>query len=505
MKILLLEHPRDVRFERCNDIANTPLASCLLSGYIAAMLESKGHQVEIVEGFLDKLSYAEIKAQISELKPDLLGVHMVYHWNQDLRLYNLLAEVKREGFTPYINVYGYYPTFAFEEILSLCPSIDSVVIGEPELTFVELTQALSEKMVSEGRVYEEFAGLAQRNLEGEIIHRRRQLIEDLDCLPFPKRTEALYGIGEVNILGSRGCYGRCTFCYINPFYGNSSCWRARSPENIITEIDEIIKQKGIRDFYFTDPNFFGPGQKGQQRALQLAALLKARDIRFGIEARVNDIHEETTSALVEAGLKHILIGLESGKDESLKRLNKMTTVAQNERALRILRKYGIEPNVGFIMFELDSSLADIRVNFEFLKRNQLLCRLEVTVNVLYHHQIVLQGTTAYQKLKAEGRLEIDPNSDYEASTSYSNPQVESLAHILRQVTGCVFACLEDIWSGKVKVSEETQVKHHLINELLVESFEEALEYLETGVNFSDREIEKHISNFKNCLSEIINR
>ena len=113
----------------------------------------------------------------------------------------------------------------------------------------------------------------------------------------------------------------------------------------------------------------------ERRALRIAALLKSRNIRFGIEGRVNDVHDETIAALADAGLHQILIGLESGKDEALKRMNKMTTVAQNENALRILRKNGIEPSVGFIMFEPDSSLQDVRVNLEFLKRNDLLKRL----------------------------------------------------------------------------------------------------------------------------------
>lgn len=119
----------------------------------------------------------------------------------------------------------------------------------------------------------------------------------------------------MNIQGSRGCYGACTFCHIGPFYGGTG-WRGRSPENIAAEIDELINQRGARDFYFTDPNFFGPGERGQQRALQLALLLKPKKIRFGIEARVNNLHEKTIKALTEAGLHQILIGLESGSDQA---------------------------------------------------------------------------------------------------------------------------------------------------------------------------------------------
>lgn len=50
-------------------------------------------------------------------------------------------------------------------------------------------------------------------------------------------------------------------------------------------------------------------------------------------------------------------------------------------------------------------LEDIRTNFEFLKRNHLLENLAVTANVLYHHQIILMGTPAFQQLKNEGRLQ----------------------------------------------------------------------------------------------------
>lgn len=475
MQVLLLEHPRSISSERCNDIANAPLSASLLSGYVAGMLKSQGHEVEIVEGYLEKLSYKEIYHEIQSFKPRLLGVHLVYQWKTDYKLYDFLKQIKEEGLAPYIVCYGFYPTFAYEEILQACPAIDAVVLGEPEQTFAELAQALGSQAS-----WEHIAGLAYRGEQGKVVSSRRELIEDLDSIPFPVRTKASLGIGEVNLLGSRGCYGACTFCYINAFYGWGSKWRARSPENIVAEIDEILAQSDLRYFYFTDPNFFGPGKKGQERAKRLASLLKTRHIRFGIEARVNDIHEETIGPLVEAGLSHILIGLESGRDEALKRLNKLTTVAQNERALKILRRFGIEPNIGFIMFEPDSTLEDIRINFEFLKRNDLLKSLDITANVLYHHQIILQGTKAYQRLQQEGRLLLSPHSPYEASTSYSNPQVALLASIMREITNLVFARLDDVWSKRVAEPEDAPARYEEMNGLLVAWFEEILSALEAG-------------------------
>ncbi len=141
---------------------------------------------------------------------------------------------------------------------------------------------------------------------------------------------------------------------------------------------------------------------------------------------------------------------ESGNNSSLKRLNKMTTVAQNEQAIKILRKYGIEPNIGFIMFEPDSNLEEIRINFEFLQRNNLLQNPAITANVLYHNQIVLRGTAAYHKLLQSERLVVNSPSAYEGTPNFSNPDVESLAVLMRSITNHVFIKMADVWSGKTK-------------------------------------------------------
>jgi len=497
MKILLLEHPRSVVPERCNDIANTPLSSCLLTGYAAGMLKSKGYDVEIVEGYLDGLAYEEIASRVRAVKPDILGVHIVYHWQKDQALFDFLETMKREGHVSSITAYGFYATISHESILASCHAVDSVIVGEPERPFADLAESAFLRNYTPC-----VTGLAIRNGSGGIRLQKQDVVADLDTIPFPVRTEAMYRLPEVNLLGSRGCYGSCTFCFINSLHGAASSWRGRSPKNIVQEIDAIVAERGVREFYFTDPNFFGPGRMGQERALLLASLLKPRDIRFGIEGRVNDIYDETISALVDAGLRHILIGLESGKDESLKRMNKMTTVAQNENALRILRKHGVEPNVGFIMFEPDSLLEDVRVNFDFLKRNDLLKNLPVTANVLYHHQIVLEGTRAYHELKREGRLELQRNS-YEGIAHPKNPEVASLADIMRRVTNILFGRMDGIWSGKTIEPPRMQKRYARMNRVLVDAFENCLKELEAGRRFDDNHKSVLAAETGNAIDEIL--
>ncbi len=330
-----------------------------------------------------------------------------------------------------------------------------------------------------------------------------EVVENLDALPFPVRTAAFLRLPEANILGSRGCYGRCTFCSINAFFGRAP-WRARTPENIIDEIDGLITQAGLKDFYFADANFFGPGERGQERARRIAALIKERNIRFGIEGRVNDIHDKTIGALADAGLRHILIGIESGRDEALKRLNKMTTVAQNEEAIRILRKHGIEPNVGFIMFEPDSCLEDLRMNLEFLKRNDLLKNLAVTANVLYHHQIVLQGAEGYRRLKEQGRL-ITADSAYGGTPYFANPRAAALAALMRGITNKLFAALDDVWSGRMAEPAGARTAFAALNSLLTAVFEERLTALEAGETLSEEDIAAIVRGAEREIEQTVER
>jgi radical SAM superfamily enzyme YgiQ (UPF0313 family) len=270
------------------------------------------------------------------------------------------------------------------------------------------------------------------------------------------------------------------------------------------EIDRITAKYGPRKFYFTDPNFFGPGHKGKGRAMMLASMLKERKLKFGIEGRVNDITHETIAALVDAGLQELLIGLESGRDESLKRLNKMTTVVQNEEALRVLWANGIEPSVGFIMFEPDSSQADVRTNFEFLKRNDLLKQIFTTANVLYHPQIILQGTKAYRDLQQNGRLILN-GTTYEGRAAYQVPEVARLAQIIGQITNYFFVTMDGVWKGRLQEPPNAANLYAQINHLLVDAFEQNLVRLESGEPVDDAKAEALITETKSKIKAVFDQ
>ena len=179
MKILLLEHPRKIAKERCNDIANTPLSSSLITGYTAGMLVNQRHEVKVVEGHLDKLSYEEIAGIVGAFEPDILGIHIVYSWENNESLFSFLKEIKGEGIK-LITAYGFYPTFAYAEILQQCPEIEAVIVGETEQTFVELVEMVQNRTQDCA-----IPGLAWKDGHGKVNLQRRVLDENLDLLPIP--------------------------------------------------------------------------------------------------------------------------------------------------------------------------------------------------------------------------------------------------------------------------------------------------------------------------------
>lgn len=195
---------------------------------------------------------------------------------------------------------------------------------------------------------------------------------------------------------------------------------------------------------------------------------------------------------MDAGLWNILIGMESGRDDALRRMHKMTTVDQNERALETLRRHGIEPNIGFIMFEPDSSLEDIRINFEFLQRNRLLTNLAITANLLYHHQIILMGTPAFKRLEQDGRLQ-QVNTSYEGMTAYSNPSVATLVELMRRITNIVFDRMDPVWSGREASPADGRQRYAGVNRLLVGWFDQLLRALQDGEQPGESERDAFVS------------
>ncbi len=482
MKIIVLEHPR-IRSEiRFNDIANTPLWSCLMGGYVASALKAVGYEVILIDCTVNGWDFSRTVDEIMAFSPALLSVNCVYMWEKSGAIFSFFQNLRSAGFRGHINLFGFYPTLASRTILGFCREVDTLCVGECEITVKELASSL-ETFGAVG----EIAGLAHRSGEGAKMAGPRAPLCDLNLFDFPLRTNG--GFRTASILGSRGCYNHCSFCPVPSFYNNGPLWRGRSPENILLEIKSLISM-GIRDFYFADPNFIGPGKKGKDRTLRLMELIRPLKITFGMETRPQDLDDEIMESLVSSGFTSMLLGVESGSKTLLGQLSKGSTLNSSERAIALCRGFGIEPEIGFLMFVPDSTLSDLGENLEFLRKNRLLNRLDRTANLFSHSHIVLMGTSGYQRYENEGRLTPAGYMGFEGEIEYADKRVAWMRDVV------VFACHHVLRQSAYPDSPihwqrpQEQGPAKRVNDYLVKLFERLLKNAEPLKTLDDPEMMK---------------
>ncbi|HIQ06531.1 MAG TPA: radical SAM protein [Anaerolineae bacterium] len=377
-KLLLISPPA---YERLEWREAQPLGIA----YLAAYLRAHGYAlVDLLDASTPRvLSVDEIAAQA--VGYDLVGFSVL---SQTMPAATAAARRIKEVCPGTLIVFGgHHPTFTHWELLRDFPCVDAAVRGEGELTLLEMIEVLT-RATSVPDMWVGILGVTYRTGDGRIVvNPPRPLVEDLDSVPFPARDllpplEAYPSFFDVingkvrtkaSIISSRGCPYHCSFCSIVAFYESSpgKPWRDRSVQNVVDEMESLVRKHGVSHFEFQDDNFFVQ----PQRVLQIAQGLRKRgvDFTFAFLTRSDQIcrGEMYFRPLQEAGLRYVGIGLESGSEDSLDRLDKGTTPAQNARALDILRQHGIGFQVDFIMFEPYTTIADLQANLDFMMEHGL--------------------------------------------------------------------------------------------------------------------------------------
>jgi hypothetical protein len=184
-----------------------------------------------------------------------------------------------------------------------------------------------------------------------------------------------------------------------------------------------MTRREIRSLYFVDPTFIGHGGKERERAIAISRIAQGFGLPFGFETRVDTLVEGVLTTLAKNGATSVFLGIESGCDTVLARIGKRITTDQIRRGVQMVRCSGMRLNIGFIMFEPDSTLAELEENYTFLEKLGLFVDHELTANLLYHDQIVLCGSTAWERFEREGRLLSDKRLPFEARCRFRDERV----------------------------------------------------------------------------------
>jgi anaerobic magnesium-protoporphyrin IX monomethyl ester cyclase len=350
---------------RSSDVICFPAVESLALGYLASSLRDSGHKVEILD---EEIQGIRRKNLIRKLKRNdgIIGFTAIAK-PQIFPILEVIRELRESGSTPHITIGGQFATYLYKHILAE-NLFDSVIRYEGERTIVELAEALENN-----RELKKVDGMAFRKGKRIIVNRNRELIPNLDSLPFPARDTLpkLVERGGLPVISSsRGCYNRCSYCSISQFYSDppGKIFRARSAENVLVELSEMKEKFGIKDVWFVDDNFVIPGPWGRERTEKLCRGISEMGLEFDIYLRANDVNPGLLKLLKRSGIMSIFIGAEAGCNDTLQGiLNKNTTVQRTKRAIRMCNEFGINVDPGFIMFHPWSTMKEIGMNIRFLK------------------------------------------------------------------------------------------------------------------------------------------
>ncbi len=499
MKITIVDHPRKLTPEHYNDVVNAPLAASLNSGYAYSVAASLGHELSYHDFLSHPDSIENMSETILTTSPQIILIHWVYTWDDAALMSLLIKKIRAKDYSGIIGAFGQFPTFVSTELLRRNQGLDLIFIGEFEASlwhYLKNHNCQTELLP--------IPGLLTRYGNGG----RHNLVENLDQLPFPKDLGKTARLAFVNIAASRGCANNCSFCCIKPYYDHSK-WRSRTVHSLKQELENRLNGNQNNQVYFVDANFFGYGQNKKKRVLEISRLMSDFSCDFGFEARANDIDADTIEKLKHRGLQSVFLGVESASMPVLKRMQKNITPEISAQAIKIIQSQNIFLSVGFIMFEPDSTMDDLYLNYDFLLRNGLLEHHDSTANLLYHNQIVLKGTPVYDYFSSQGRLKCNPKLPYEGEILFKDPGVALVKDAMGKLSYCYFSNIDKIYRSKgVSETEQFEQCHHItpqhidkqkINHLLVNAF---LRFLDLGQRHQLQQLNEFVQQYCGDLESL---
>ena len=392
MKILLINPPpRNLSRE---EVVMPPLGLA----YLASVIESEGHKVKILDAFAHSLRWEAFEEEVRKEKADLIGIGgMTPIIDNTLRAIKICRPHAR-----YIVTGGPHFSVHKQEFFKTCPDLDFGIAGEGEESFRVLVDRLEE-----GKDPCDIPGL----VGPQKFNPPANFKTNLDDIPFPARhllPNHLYryalwpGKKVTTMITSRGCPYHCTFCDKSIF---GSRWHARSSRNVLDEMEEIVKDFGIRSIILYDDLF----TLNKKRVIEICQGILQRGLKFQwkCEGRVDRIDDEMLSWLKKAGCSMIAYGVESGNQVGIDYLQKGITLSQIRRAFALTRRAGIRPMAYFILGIPVETYVEGLETIRFAKE----------IKPDYAQFSILspyQGTKLYEEAKAKGWYqEVEANNPFD--------------------------------------------------------------------------------------------
>ena len=314
--------------------------------------------------------WAEIRSAITEFDPDVVGLSSkTQNFPSAIRVARI---AKEHDPNTLVVLGGPHATLSTKTALD-CPYIDVAVLGEGEMTLVELLKARQSSAA-----LSDVAGLAYRRKNRVVFTPPRANMPDLDELPFPVEVapralrdyESYPAEAFRCVFSARGCPYSCTFCESKAIWTQKTRWR--SPDNVASELRALM-DRGVKYVYFDDDTFgINP-----RYIKDLCGLIetKCRGLKWGCEMTVGVVKEQSVEYMRRSGCVSINIGIESGNNQILRSVKKGHTIEKAYAAVDICRRAGIEVGTFFMVGfpeETEETLQDTLTAIERINTDTIM-------------------------------------------------------------------------------------------------------------------------------------
>jgi radical SAM superfamily enzyme YgiQ (UPF0313 family) len=335
-----------------------------------------------------------------------------------------------------------------ESLMQKYDSLDYVLIGEAESSFLKLCKKIKNKESD----FEEIPFCLYRHPEGIKISNKPMESVDFRFLPFSSRDhlEETVSSEGINLLSprvqsSRGCTSRCSFCVESAkniiVDGRKTPVISRDISKFVDELELLQKNYGVIFFNVIDSSFEDPGEFGIKRMERFADEVLERKIEgsFKIHLRTETIDKLSDSYLDKlkmAGVDIIGAGVESALEKELREYSKRTTIDKSVRAVtRLENQNKFFAVVGYIMFTPELKPEDFLKKVDFLKK---INRGWDYMN-LAHSLLIFPGTGYHDHIKSIG---LEKEHDKLAPLIPYNFVSEEIKNIAQEVSNLKIRCPE---------------------------------------------------------------
>jgi len=338
-----------------------PLGIMYLASYLRSKVE--GIDLKLTDGLI--MGFEKTFQEIEGFQPDIVGVS--FYTACALGAFELINRVREKFPRIFIVAGGPHATALPEEALGRS-KVDVIAFGEGEETFYELFKLYERGEHNSASSLQKVEGIAFMKNRQVLRTSPRQHIRDLDSIPFPARD--LIDVNsykgwylnkedrEGAVLFARGCPFCCTFCSNIVWKVVKPHVRLRSPKNIVDEIEFLYQRYGIREIFDCSDEF----NISVKHALAVCDELKKRhlDIVWKSSIKAHPLPEELVSAMANTGCWYVLLGIESGNQETINGIQKHITLEQVEVACRLFHKYNIKVMGLFMLFNVWEEDGELR-------------------------------------------------------------------------------------------------------------------------------------------------